>query len=237
MAEMMMVDRIVTDCDSCPVQRFLVCIWISSCIHCKEGLSDDSARLPVVRDERQFVGGRKDIVCKTEILHTQLSLNEIHKAEGKAFRLLESLFPILPAHLYDVQITVISIYRPVDHVSSFRGLSIRDHHFRRPYRLPCHIFDIQRILAAVIEWRRIITLRHFDRHVGIMAVILQEGHISQILYDIIRLLRCNRLPCIFRGFHTDPVVNSACLCYVTELCRIDNDIGPYAMLTATGVTI
>ena len=70
-----------------------------------------------------------------------------------------------------------------------------------------------------------------------MAVILQEGHISQILYDIIRLLRCNRLPCIFRGFHTDPVVNSACLCYVTELCRIDNDIGPYAMLTATGVTI
>ena len=237
MAEMMMVDRIVTDCDSCPVQRLLVCIWISSCIHCKEGLSYDSSRLPVVRDERQLVVGRKYIIRKTEILHTQLSLNEIHKAEGKAFRLLESLFPILPAHLYDVQITVISIYRPVDHVSSFRGLSIRDHHFRRPYRLSCHIFDIQRILAAVIEWRRIITLRHFDRHVGIRAIILQECHIGKILYDIIRLLRCNRLPCIFRGFHTDPVVNSACFCYVTELCSIDNDIGPYDMLYATGVTI
>ena len=191
----------------------------------------------MVRNERQFVGGREDIVRKTEILHTQLSLNEIHKAEGKAFRLLESLFPILPAHLYDVQITVISIYRPVDHVSSFRGLSIRDHHFRRPYRLSCHIFDIQRILAAVIEWRRIITLRHFDRHVSIRAVILQEYHIGKILYDIIRLLRCNRLPCIFRSFHTYPVIDSACLCYITELCRIYNDIGPYAMLSATGVTI
>ena len=52
MAEMVMVDRIVTDCNSGSIQRLLIRIWVCCCIHGEECLAFDSAGFAMIWDER-----------------------------------------------------------------------------------------------------------------------------------------------------------------------------------------
>ena len=225
MAEMMMIHGIVPYCDSSPVIWLFISIRIGCSIHGIEGLTDDAARLPVIRKEWHSILCREHIVRYAKILHTKLCLNEIHETKGKVLCLFVCFHPFFTRHVYRIDIIVISIDWPVDHIPSLRGLSICDHHIRRPYRLPrLRLIRAHRITGRIIEQGWIIFLRLINSHVGIRAVILEKCHICKVLDHIVRLGRSNGFPRLLRCLHSDPVIHSACFCDVSQFGSIDQDI-------------
>ena len=232
-----MIHSIVSHGYTCPVIWRNIFVWFCSCIHSEESLSYNATRLAMIREERKTILSREDIVGNAKILHPQLCLNEIDKAQSKVLGLLESSIPFLLRRIYNIGIEVIAIDRPIDHIPASRGLSISDHHLRRPHCLPCLCDSVaQRIEAGISKKRRIVTLRTFYGHVSIWTVILQKSHISKVLDHVIRLFRGDRLSRIRRRLHADTIIHTTFFCHITKLCCVNQDFRLDLSLFAFGIT-
>ena len=180
----------------------------------------------MIREERESVFCRELVIGNAEVLHTELGLDEVEEAKGEVLRLCICLLPFARGHIYAVDIVVISVYRPVDHILSSRKPAVGDHHLSRPESLAClKRLNCQRIVTGICKHLRIIAFRSIYSHIGIRTVILQDCDIGQVLDDVIGSFRSYGLPCLRGSFHTYAVLHSAGFSDVTELGGVDEHVG------------
>ena len=178
----------------------------------------------MIWEESELVFCRKLIISQAEVLHTKFCLNEIYERQSEVLRLCICLSTLLTGHFYGVDIVVIAINRPVDHIFPVRSPSICDHHLRGPQSLTSLRLSAILIETTVVEWSWVIPFRFFNSHISIRTIVLQQRHKREVLNHIIRLGRSDRLSCIRRRLHADFIINSASLGNITELCSINQDI-------------
>ena len=95
MGKMMMIDSIISHRYSSPVIRILIFIRCGSSVHGVEGLPHNSPGLPVIRNQGKTILRRELVISNSEMLHSQLGLNEIYERKGMIASPCISLFPFL----------------------------------------------------------------------------------------------------------------------------------------------
>ena len=178
----------------------------------------------MIWNERHSVFCRELIVSKSEMLHAIFSLDEIDETQRKILGLLICLPPLGRSHFNSIDVVVVAVDRPIDHILAVRCTSVSYHHILTPDCLTCFRNRILRIDRTVIERSRIISFRLLYGHISIRTIILEDGHTCKILNDIICLLRCYGLPCLRRSVHSYLILNSACFRHVTELRSINKNV-------------
>ena len=228
MAEMMMVNRIVTYRDSCPVVRVFIVERCRRSVNGEESLSIYASRLPMIRYHRQSILSREDIVSYSEMLHAELRLYEIYIAQCSVPCSLQSLSPVSRFHIYDIYIIIVSIDRPVQHIISTRQRTIFQHLVSRPYDLSCislSLIPVERIDAAVSIYRRIVSFRTGNRHISACPVILKNCYDRKVLNHIIFLRRSDRFAGIGRRVHTHAISDAAHRSHIAKLGSIYQHVG------------
>ena len=138
------------------------------------------------------------------------------------FGIFQSFSAFLRRHLNQIDIIIITFYRPVNHIFMIRQLPISNHHFFRPDTVRLLGSNTYRISTRTSKFFRIIAFRFRNSH--ILSIILQYGNISDILHNIVRLLRSNIFVCIIFALHTNVISHSAHFCHISQFSSINHHL-------------
>ena len=217
-----MVHRIIPHSDSGTVQAII--IRSLDMVQCEPDLPVNPPALPVIWNKRQKVPGRELIVRQSESFVTELVLNEIDEAHREGLGLLQSLPPLFRRHLYNIDIEVIPLNRPVNHILSTRQPAVAQHHIRRPDTVRFLGIYAKRVRTATgIESGVII---HWPVHTYVPSIIFQNSYASKVLNNPVSLSRSDSLPCHFPALHPDIVRHTAACRNVAKLRSINENPRP-----------
>ena len=217
-----MVHRIIPHSDSGTEQA--VIIRLLDMVQCKPDLSVNPPALPVIWNKRQPVLSRELVIGEAESIVTELVLNEVDEAHSEGSGLLQSLPPLFRRHFYNIDIEIITLNRPVNHILSTRQPAVAQHHIRRPDPVRFLGIHAKRIrTAAGIESGVII---HWPVNTYVPSIIFQNSHVCKVLDNPVRLSRSDSLPCHFPALHPDIVRHTAACRNVAKLRSIDENPRP-----------
>ena len=90
-------------------------------------------------------------------------------------------------------------------------------------------------VVAPLELCGIVPLRTRDRAVAARAVVLEDCHEGEVLYDVVRLVGCQLLARFAAGVHAQPIGAAAQGQRVAQVRGVDRDAGPHAEPVSGGV--
>ena len=144
-------------------------------------------------------------------------LDVVDEAQGLLARRAQRLDALLPGKLDDIDVIVVALRRPVDHVLAARQASVAEHVFGGHLPAAAH--------AAPLELRGVIPLGTGDRAVGTLAVVLEDGHDREVLHDVVGLVGCELLTRQRAGVHAHAVGRAAHRQRLAQVRGVDRRAG------------
>ena len=201
-AIVMVVDGIVADRNARTVKCRRAAVTIRHVIERHADHPVQAPPLAVVRQVCQSVRGAELVIGDPQVAETQFVLDIVDEPQGLlAGGAQRGVTPGI-GHLDDIHVDVVAVDRPVEHVFAIGQAAVVEHRLRRN-RLP------RSGLAGRSELRRVVPFGAGDGLVGTLAVILEDGDESQVLHDVVRLGRRQRLARVGTGVHPDAVGRAA----------------------------
>ena len=192
----MVVDGVVADGDARAVERPRVTIG-----HVVERHAHHAVHAPplaVVGQVGQPVRRVEFVVSDAEAAVSQLVLDVVDEAQGLLPRRFEGRCALGMGKFHHVEVDVVALLGPVDHVFASRHTAVFEHPVGA-------VHPFRREVVTPGELRGVVARRPLDGSVRAGPVVLEDGHHREVLHRVVGLGRSQLFARVGAGVHAKTV--------------------------------
>ena len=196
----MMIDRIIAYRNTGAIQWFFITEGTSNMLDLETSQPLHPAAFPMIQHPRHTISCTEFIIRQRQVSESQLILQKINEPQSLLLRSFHGSDPIGGGLIDQIQIDIIAMTRPIDHVFFIGQLPVRDHF------LCIHVGGDARLVIIIIGTRSVKFTRivaNGTNHCTIhpFTIIFQYRCIGNVLNDVIRRRNIYIFPGKGTGLH------------------------------------